>query len=68
MPEITLDLSEQQMRALRSASALSGKSLSEIAAQAVSTAVEARYVLPKTAAGVLPFQALKSSPGPGDRS
>lgn len=59
MPEITVMLTEQQQREVEEAARLTGRSVAECAAEAVSRAIEARYVLPSVPGQVMAFQALK---------
>lgn len=59
MPEITVILTEQQQREVEEAARLTGRSVDECAAEAVSRAVAARYVLPSVSGQVMAFQALK---------
>lgn len=58
MPDITVALSEQQRKQLEEAARLAGMTVESYAAEAVSRAVEVRYVLPSTQGSVSPIKGL----------
>jgi molecular chaperone DnaK (HSP70) len=59
MPDITVALSDEQRRELEEAARQAGMTVESYAAEAVSRAVEVRYVLPSTQGSVSPIQTLK---------
>lgn len=63
MPDYLVHLNDRQRDELRAAAERAGMTPEQFASRAVSAAVDARYVLPKAPAAVLPFQALKKSQG-----
>ena len=54
-----LDLSDAQLQRLCEAAARAGMTPEQYAEQAVSAAIRAKYVLPKSGGSVTPFQAPK---------
>ncbi|QAU22567.1 hypothetical protein EO087_00080 [Dyella sp. M7H15-1] len=60
MAEITAHLSEDELRALQVAAQHTGKSVEEIASEAVSAAIRMRYTLREMRSNVVTFQGLKS--------
>ena len=59
MPDIHISLSEKEMARVRAAAESAGMTVDEFVTKAATVELHARYVLPKKAGVILPFQALK---------
>jgi len=59
MPDITVALTDEQRKELEEAARLAGMTVESYAAEAVSRAMEVRYVLPSSQGSVSPIQGLK---------